>query len=78
MITDNEFYYWSTEEPHYDNNETMCDFLNNDLTDDYIVIYEDGTYAEIQEVDGGHCWGVHASGNGDCFNHKVQFVAMGF
>jgi len=77
MITDNEFYYWSTEESHYDNNETMCDFLNNELTDDYVVTYEDGTYSEIKEVDVGHCWEVHASGDGDFFNHKVQFVPMG-
>jgi hypothetical protein len=77
MITDNEFHYWATEEEHSDNNETMSDFLNNELTDDYSVILVDGTYAEIQD-ESGHRWEVHASGDGDFYNHKVQFVPLGF
>jgi hypothetical protein len=38
------------------------------LTIDYI----DGTYAEGIDCKGNR-WGVHASGNGDCFNHKIEF-----
>ena len=77
MLTDNEFYYWETDEAHPDNSVTMGDFLDNHLTDEYEVREHDGTYAEIIEIDGGHCWAVHASGDGDFIHHKVQFDPMG-
>jgi len=66
-------YYWTTEECHSDNNFTMQDYLNNHLSDEFEVTLEDGTYAEITSKSTGAVWGVHASGNGDCFNHKVEF-----
>lgn len=52
----------------------MNDFLNNHLVYEFwTVIFEDDTYAEIQNKYDGEIWGVHASGNGDSFNHKVEF-----
>lgn len=77
MITDEEFYYWSTEESHPDNTHTMSDFLDSELDDSFSVHLVDGTYAEIVD-EHLHYWEVHASGNGDFFSHKVQFVPMGF
>ena len=77
MIIDSEFYYWNTEESHFDNNETMSDFLNAEMDDSYTVNFVDGTYAEITDNHGCR-WAVHASGNGDSFNHKVQFDCIGF
>ena len=62
--------YWSTDEPHADNSETMCDYLENINMLDITMV--DGTYAE-----GVNCIGekyeVHAGGNGDHYNHMVSF-----
>jgi hypothetical protein len=70
------YYYWTTEEYHNDNSVTMSEYIemqedfthHQHLTIDYI----DGTYAEGIDCKGNR-WGVHASGNGDCFNHKIEF-----
>lgn len=79
MITqldiDSGVYHWNTEDSHYDNSTTMCDFLDFHLSDYYCVNMVDGTYAEIYDSEGGY-WEVHASGNGDSFNHKVEFVKV--
>lgn len=77
MLTDHEFYYWSTDAEHANNEITMGDFLDNHLTGDYEISLVDGTYAEIKERDNFY-WAVHASGDGDFRNHKVQFDAIGF
>ena len=65
--------YWRTEEPHADNNETMGDYLENHNMLDVDIV--DGTYAE-----GVNCYGerfaIHASGNGDAFNHKVEYELL--
>jgi len=62
--------YWSTEEPHADNNETMCDYLETiNMLD---ISFVDGTYAEGRNSS-GELFEIHAGGNGDSFNHKVEF-----
>ena len=71
-----ETYYWTTIEHHSDNNHTMQDYLNNHLPDRFKLIFEDGTYAEIVDMLNGSIWGVNASGNGDSYNHKVEFEYM--
>jgi len=68
-----ETFYWSTENYHCDNNETMNDYLENHLPEDFSVISNEGTYAIIQAPMNGIFYGVHASGNGDFNNHKVEF-----
>jgi hypothetical protein len=65
-------YYWSTDDSHSDNQETMADYLENHMPDDWKIEMEDGTYAEIATVDGER-YEVHASGNGDSNNHKIEF-----
>ena len=67
-------YCWSTGYDHADNMETMNEFLDLDLPEGYSIVLEDGTYAEIQKGDARY--GVHASGNGDFFNHKVRFELL--
>ena len=42
-IEDGLFYYWNTDESHYDNNETMYDFLNFELSENIEVTHEDGS-----------------------------------
>ena len=68
-----EDYHWSTEEPHYDNTQTMNDYLENHLTEKFECYFQDDSYAEIMDLSNDVKWGVHASGNGDSFNHKVRF-----
>jgi len=68
-----ETYKWHTIEPHNNNEETMNDYLENHLSDEFDVIFEDGTYAEIKNKNTGAIWGVNASGDGDFTHHKVDF-----
>lgn len=68
-----ETFRWQTAEYHHTNEVTMQDYLENHLSDEFEVIFEDGTYAEIKNKNTGAIWGVNASGDGDSFNHKVKF-----
>ena len=63
-------YYWTTEQPHTCNTHTMCQYLEEINTLE--IIDQDGTYAEVVD-DEGQKWGLHASGNGDFFSHKIEF-----
>ena len=64
---------WKTEEPHADNLETMCDYMENiNMLD---ITFIDGTYAEGVNCSGDK-FGIHASGDGDFFNHKIEFVEL--
>lgn len=65
-----ESIYWKTEEPHANNSETMCDYLENINMLDIIMV--DCTYAEGVNAQ-GEKYEIHASGNGDFCNHKVSF-----
>ena len=71
-----ETFKWHTYEPHANNEETMCEFIENHLDEycgyDCKVIIYDGTYVEI-EVSNGNKYALHASGDGDCYNHKIEF-----
>ena len=72
-------YTWETTEALSTNEGTMNDFINNHLDGhcgkEYEVVYEDGTYVEIQN-EAGTLYGVHASGNGDFCSHKVTFEEL--
>ena len=73
-ISDGANYSWETDNAHANNSETMSNFIDCYLPDDFEVHLIDGSYAEIQ---GNHnlCFEVHASGNGDFNSHKVEFKA---
>lgn len=66
-------FYWSTDYYHHDNAFTMQDFLNNHLPDDFEVIFEDGSYAEVQQHATDAIFSLDAKGNGDCFHHVVNW-----
>tara|TARA_R110000787_G_C13064462_1_gene408225 strand:- start:83 stop:331 length:249 start_codon:yes stop_codon:yes gene_type:complete len=74
-----ESYYWTTEEYHSDNNITMSEYLEmqEEFThEQHLTIdYADGTYAEGLDCKGNR-WSVHASGDGDSFNHKIEFYLL--
>lgn len=67
-----ETFYWSTDYDHANNETTTCEFLDYHLPEEYTVTFVDGTYAEIISPDGVE-YSVHASGNGDFYNHKITF-----
>lgn len=71
IIRNDGTWQWQTEHDHWDNNETMREFLNEYLPDEFEITLEDGTYAEIRS--NGLTYEVHASGDGDSYNHKVEF-----
>lgn len=57
---------------HFNNETTISEFLDDYLSETCDIIYVDGTYAEILTED-GIVYGVHASGNGNSYNHKIEF-----
>jgi hypothetical protein len=67
-------YLWETEEPLSTNGDTMTDFIDNHMQGYFgevlEVVYDDGTYIEVQNDD-GIGYGINSSGNGDFCNHKV-------
>lgn len=68
-----ESFTWNTEYAHNDNEQTMQEWLYEYCELD--IILTDGTYAEwIDKY--GVLFGVHASGNGDSFNHKIEFETL--
>jgi len=67
-------FYYLTEYYHPNNAFTMDDYLTNHLPEDAEIINIDGSYAEI--VYEGKDYGVHASGNGDSFNHHIRFELL--
>lgn len=61
---------WSTEEPLNSNSDVMQDYLENiNMLD---ITYIDGTYAEGMNCK-GEKYEIHAGGDGDFFNHKIEF-----
>ena len=74
-----EHYLWETDEPLSTNEDTMTDFIDNHMQGYFgkilKVVYDDGTYIEVRNDD-GIIYGIHASGNGDFFNHKVSIELL--
>jgi hypothetical protein len=73
IISDGAEYRWSTDYCHWDNNQTMAEFLGV-LDDSICVVVEDGTYAEI--ISDSRKYEVHAAGDGDSYNHVIRFVEI--
>ena len=68
-----ETIYWTTEYYHADNITTMCEYLEEiNMLD---ITFVDGTYAEGKNAK-GEKYAIHASGNGDSFNHKIEFELL--
>jgi len=67
--------YWESENEHYDNNETMCEFIDVHLDRLGLeLIDHDGSYAKVKK--GGQEFRAQARGNGDCYNHVVEFEPL--
>ena len=70
-----ETYYWTTDYQHSNNTHTMTEYLEDYLPKGFEILEADDSMAIIQSKDGVK-YGCHASGNGDFFNHKVEFELM--
>lgn len=68
-----ETFYWSTDHVHHNNEQTLGEFLYTILPEEYTITFVDGTYAEITKEGTTETYGVHASGDGDSYNHKIEF-----
>ena len=68
-----ETFYWATYHMHHNNEQTLGEFLYTILPKEYTITFVDGTYSEITKEGTTETYGVHASGNGDFYNHKIEF-----
>lgn len=66
-----EDFTYATDYYHVDNTFTMNDYLENHLPENFEIISQDGSFAEIS--DGVNVYEVHAGGNGDSYNHRITF-----
>jgi hypothetical protein len=66
-------FIWETEEDLATNELTMHDYIDNHMPHDWVVLDHDGTYAEIITPELNK-YELHASGNGDFKNHKIEFI----
>jgi len=71
LIKNEGVFKWSTREHHPDNNYTMNEFLSMLDDEEIEIYYVDGTYSELRIS--GNYYSVDASGDGDSFNHMVEF-----
>lgn len=72
-----ETYRWNTQKEYADNTESMSDYLDTRLPQCFKIMYQDGAYAEIKNLNSHQRFEVRASGDGDFRNHKVEFRFMG-
>jgi len=66
-------YYWNTDYSHIDNSFTMIDFLEHHLPEGFEIILHDGSYCEVIELGSDAIFILDAKGNGDFFNHVVNW-----
>lgn len=66
-------FIWNTPHTHSDNTVTMNEYLEEHLPEEFECFFQDGSYAEIQRKENGKIYGLHAGGDGDCFNHRIRF-----
>ena len=68
-----ETYYWTSAEPHANNEQTMIYYLDDVNMLDITMV--DGTYSEGKNAK-GEKYALRASGNGDFCNHKIEFELL--
>jgi hypothetical protein len=69
------FFYWETEDYHHDNSYTLNDYLENQIGENVIIIYQDGGYCEVRDEQGEE-YSLSASGNGDSYNHRIEIEKL--
>jgi hypothetical protein len=71
-----ETFYWETERPHSNNEETMQNYLDYHLPNNFEIESEDGTCAEIINTNSKEKFRIHASGDGDFTHHRIDFELL--
>ena len=66
---------WTTEQALHTTTARMNNYLEYEMNCSCLVTFREGGYAEIMTAL-GDCYAVHASGNGDFFNHRVSFKSI--
>ncbi len=69
-------FYWKTDYYHHDNAFTMQDFIENHLPNGFEVIFDDGSYVEVKQNSTNTIFSLDAKGNGDSFNHVVNWHVL--
>lgn len=71
MILDGlQYYQWQTGYPLNTTSDSMCDFLTNELADEYEIIESDGSQCVVSI--GGIKYELNAYGVGDFCNHELS------
>ena len=65
---------WESEVPHFNNSDTMDDFIEN-INTSLEITFIDGSYAEGIDKH-GFAHEIHAGGNGDAFHHKITLKKL--
>lgn len=65
-------YRWTTEGAHFDNTETLTDYINNHMGIEFTLLWQDGNYAEVRDNDTFQVCGITAYGLGDSYDHEVN------
>ena len=68
-------FYWTTEYYHNDNTFTLNDYLENQIEEQFHLMFEDESYCEILDLHGER-YSLMASGDGDSFNHKIEIEKL--
>ena len=68
-------FIWETEGELATNELTMHDYIDYHMPDDWMIQLHDGTYAEVITPELNR-YALHASGNGDFRNHKIEFELL--
>lgn len=66
-------YRWTTEYYHPDNTFTLNDYINNHMLEEFVILWQDGNIAEVRDTNTMEVWMIHATGDGDSFNHLAYF-----
>lgn len=65
------FYNWTTEKSHFDNTETLTDYIENHMEPEFSLLWQDGNYAEVRDNSTFQVCGITAYGAGDSNNHEI-------
>lgn len=68
-------HYWKTDYAHFDNNETMTDYLCNEMDSSWGIDWVYETQAMVVDAIGRKIL-VNVCGNGDSFNHMATLELL--
>ena len=79
LEVENEYsgaFHFTTKYSHYDNATTMNYFIDNLLSEYFVVVNHSVNYAEIYNEITETCYAIGAYGNGDSFSHIIEYQVI--